>query len=252
MDKSEPDSINEPSFDFAISYAGPDRSIATKIADLLSKSGARVFLDILYRAELLGKRLDHEFEWIFGPGTKYVVPIVSKSYVDRPWPQHEWSVATKEAQKRSEEFILPIRLDDSLLTGLVSQVAYLDLSTCPIDEAAKILVEKLTGPRREEISRWTATFGLAIGTLFESQLLPQSVPTYYPLLCDWLSDDLINHLRTSQVQNAKIVDDARDGETFSIRIAFDWTPKEGPLQFGEPAWWEVLEVLPYDQVYSDH
>jgi hypothetical protein len=99
-------------------------------------------LDALYRAKLLGKQLDHEFEWIFGAGTKYVIRIVSRAYVERPWPQHEWTIATKEAQNRSEEFILPIRLDDSHLVGLVSQVAYMDLSTCSVEEAADLLFEQ--------------------------------------------------------------------------------------------------------------
>lgn len=63
----------EPSFDFAISYAGPDRSIAKALANNLSGRGAAVFLDTLYRAELVGKRLDHS--------SGYSAPVPSTSFL---------------------------------------------------------------------------------------------------------------------------------------------------------------------------
>ena len=74
--------------------------------------GAVVFYDKFYLGSLLGKRLDLEFDGIFGAGTQFFVPIVSASYVERPWPQYEWNVAKREAEKRWKEFILPVRLDD--------------------------------------------------------------------------------------------------------------------------------------------
>lgn len=175
---------------------------------------------------------------------------MSRSYVERPWPQHEWSIALREAQNRSEEFILPIRLDDSQLVGLISQVAYIHLSNCSVDEAAKLLFEKLTHSSSAEVSRWAATFGLALDNLFESSKLPPTAPTDYPLLCDWLADDLLSNLQSSNIRNARVIEDSRNGETFSVGVGFDWKPKEGPLQFMEPEWWEVLEVLPYDPVYE--
>ena len=41
-----------------------------------------------------------------------------------------------------------------------------------------------------------------------------------------------------------------NGETFGLRVSFEWGPSKGPLEFGELGWWELLELLPYDQVYD--
>jgi len=240
----------QPSFDFAISFAGADRALAERLASLLSDNGAVVFIDTPYRAHLVGKRLDREFEWVFGPGTRYFVVIVSRSYVDRLWPQHEWSIAVREAERRSEEFILPLRVDDSLLVGLSSAVGYIDLLQNPIEEVAEVLLEKMTGARRAEVTRWVAAFGVLIEDLLRSGDLPATAPINYPHLCDWLVDDLLARLQKAAITNPQFTEDARNGETFSARVAFSWNPRERPLEFGVLDWWEVLEVLPYDAVYS--
>ena len=90
-------------FDFAISFSGEDRSVAEELAGQLVERGAVVFYDESYRGSLVGKRLDLEFADVFGAGTQFFVPIVSASYVERAWPQHEWNVAKCEAEKRREE-----------------------------------------------------------------------------------------------------------------------------------------------------
>lgn len=241
-----------PDFDFAISFAGSDRSLAERLASLLKARGAVVFIDSSFRAHLLGKRLDREFKWVFGPGTKYFVPIVSRSYNDRSWPQHEWNVAIKEAERRDpDEFILPLRIDDEPLVGLPITIGYIDLRKHSIEDVAELLLEKLTGTARMEVVRWVATFGLLIEDVLESGNLPPSAPTYYPHLCDWLAEDLFTRLQDSSISDARMVEDARNGETFSVRIEFEWKSQEVPLDFGILDWWEVLEVLPYDHVYQD-
>jgi len=193
-----------------------------------------------------------EFKWVFGPGTKFFVPIVSRAYNDRPWPQHEWNVAILEAQKRaSQEFILPLRLDDELLVGLPSTIGYIDLRKHSIDEVADLLIEKLTGQTKMEVVHWVATFGLLIDDVLKSVDFPPTAPTYYPHLCDWLAKDLLTRLQESSISDVLMVEDSRNGETFSVRIEFEWKPQEMPLDFGVLEWWEVLEVLPYDQVYQD-
>lgn len=239
------------SFDFAISFAGSDRSLAERLASLLTARGSVVFIDSLHRAHLWGRRLDREFAWVFGPGTKYFVPIVSRSYADRSWPQHEWDVAIREAERRGPlEFILPLRLDDTLLVGLPSTIGYMDLRKHSIDVIADFLIEKLTGTARTEVAQWVATFGLLVEDVLESGNLPPIAPTYYPHLCDWLAEDLLTRLKDSSISNTWITEDSRNGETFSVRIAFEWKPQEVPLDFGVLDWWDVLEVLPYDRVYQ--
>ena len=239
-------------FDFAISFSADCREVAVKLAELLIEQGARVFYDDFFSAHLLGKRLDREFSWVFGAGTRYFVPIVSRTYIERTWPQFEWSVATREAEKREEEYILPLRIDDSLLVGLPDNVGYLDLRGRCLNEVAELLLDKLGGERvamspPQHEQNWVATFGLLIEDL-STEELPPEVPSDYARLCDWLSEELLGRLNQIPLSDLRIFEDARDGETYSVRITFEWDPSNSQLDFGEMGWWELLELLPYSKL----
>lgn len=242
------------SFDFAISFSRDCRSVAKELRDHLVARGAAVFYDDSFLEHLLGKRLDHEFSWTFGAGTQFFVPIVSAAYAERPWPQYEWSIAKREAEKRQEEFILPLRVDDSLLVGLPDTVSYLDLRRISLNEVAEILIHKragstvaITHPRRNQ--DWVATFGLRMEDLGGGELPPEA-PSDYASLCDWLTEELMDRLNQTSLLVIRFIEDARDGETLSVRVSFKWNPSEGALDFGEMGWWEPLELLPYDEVYE--
>ncbi len=242
-------------FDFAISFAGPQREVAAQLANALSEHRFRVFYDASYRSRLLGRKLDHEFKWIFGPGTLFFVPLVSQDYVDRSWPQFEWSIGKLEAERRDREFILPLRIDDSLLLGLSDSIGYLDLREHSINEIVAILAEKAqsagVAPRILQSQTWVATFGLHMDDLHESKLLPPDAPSQYFQLCDWLEHDLIDRLESVGIQDLRLPEESsRNGETLSVRIAFEWSADRGPLEFGDLAWWNVLEVQPFDVIYG--
>ena len=229
--------------------------MAKELAEQLSVRGAVVFYDDSYRAYLLGKRLDHEFTWVFGTWTQFFVPIVSASYAERVWPQHEWNIARHEAENRQEEFILPVRVDDSPLFGLPDTLGYVDLRCHPVDKVADLLIEKLGGSedalaRQLEEQTWVAAFGLLIQDLLDSEGLPPEAPSDYASLCDWLTEDLEGRLARTCLKDPRLTEDARNGETLSLRVGFEWGPSKGPLDFGELGWWELLELLPYDQVYD--
>ena len=246
----------ERQFDFAISFSADYRPVAKELAEQLSERGAVVFYDGSHRAHLLGKRLDHEFAWVFGEGTRFFLPIVSASYTEKIWPQHEWAIARQEAEIRhEEEFILPLRADDSLLVGLRATVSYMDLRQYTVNQVADLLIEKLGDPtvamtRTHREQSWVATFGLLIHDVLESEDLPPEVPTDYARLCDWLTKDLERRLSLTSLATPRLTEDARNGETFSLRMAFEWSPSKSPLEFGEMGWWELLELIPYDQVYD--
>ena len=242
-------------FDFAISFSGSYRSVAKELAEQLDVRGAAVFYYDSYRAHLLGKRLDHEFAWVFGAGTRFFVPIVSASYAERAWPQYEWTIARREAENRLEEFILPLRVDESLLVGLPDTVAYIDLRSHSVNEVAALLIEKLESSmgamdRIRGEQTWVAAFGLLIQDLLDSEALPLETPLSYAKLCDWLTEDLKGRLARTSLANPRFTEDARNGETFSLRVAFEWGQSKGPMEFGDLGWWELLELLPHDQVYN--
>ena len=242
------------SFDFAISFSRECRPAARKLAELLETHGAIVFYDNSFLGYLLGKRLDNEFAWVFGEATRFFVPLVSAGYVHGQWPQYEWTIAKLEAERRQEEFVLPLRVDDSLLLGLPDTVGYLDLRCMRLEEVADILVRKLEASQGKfdtsvKKGEWVATFGLRLEDLDEQEL-PQEAPSDTPWLYQWLTDDLMKQLAHGSLSSAQVIEDLRTGETLSVRLSFVWDPSKGALDFGEMAWWDLLELSPYDAIYG--
>ena len=247
---------NSYTFDFAISFSGECRGRAERLAGLLEARGAVVFYDRSFLGHLLGKRLDDEFAWLFGAATRYFLPFVSAGYKNRPWPQYEWSVANQEAERRQHEFIVPLRVDDSLLFGLPDTVAYLDLRELPLDHVADILIRKLDGaktapPTKPAKGDWVVTFGLRMEDLHAHEL-PADAPSDTPHLYDWLADDLIERLtQRTALETVRLTEELRTGETLSVRLKFTWDPGRGALDFGDLPWWELLELQPYAAIYED-
>jgi hypothetical protein len=245
------DSENIYTFDYAISFAGEDRPIAEEIANRLSEGGANVFYDYYFKSVLLGEKLGQELPNIYGPSTRFFVPLISKYYAKKDYSNYEWIIAKEEETKRSCEFILPIRLDDSKLIGLHSDVVFLDLRKDSTETVTKILLEKLGKIPERENTDWVATVGLVINEVLENWKIPKRVPKIYAYLCDWLQQDLEKRLTKAGLEDWEFLEDKRDGEIFSLRFEFRWVPSEEPLDFGPLDWWEVLEVAPKKDIYPE-
>lgn len=69
--------------------------------------------------------------------------LVSKYYPDKSWTQLERRSALSRAFRQPEEYILPVRLDDTEIPGLPSSIGYLDLRYQSIGEIADQVVIKL-------------------------------------------------------------------------------------------------------------
>jgi tetratricopeptide (TPR) repeat protein len=128
-------------YDAALSFAGEDRKLAESLSSSLQERGLSVFYDAHREAYLWGKS-SREFEKIYGPQSRYVIPLVSKHYVKKPWTRFEFDVALREQERRRGEFILAIRLDDSLLLGLPNDVIRQDARKKSAEELAELFAAK--------------------------------------------------------------------------------------------------------------
>ena len=102
-----------------------------------------MFYDAFYKAELLGKDLAIKFKEIYGEKSEYVVLFVSEYYDKKLWTNYEFEIARKAIESRKEDYILPIRLDDTILFGLKSTKAYIDYNKEGVGGTVKILCDKL-------------------------------------------------------------------------------------------------------------
>ncbi len=94
------------------------------------------------------------------------------------------------------------------------------------------------------------TFCLNIEYLFESDSLPEDAPREYPYLCDWLHDNLLEHLASIISTPYYPVEDSRDGETFGVRIVFFRLSRKELDKFSI-GWWEICHEGTFTQVYGE-
>lgn len=141
--KKSKSSIKSYTYEVALSFAGEDRELAKQVADNLRTSGIRVFYDEYERANLWGKELIEYLEDVFKNKSKFVIIFVSKAYLTKDWTNHERKSALNRAFTSKEEYILPIRLDDSKLPGLHDSIGYLDAKQLSPIEICNIFLDKI-------------------------------------------------------------------------------------------------------------
>lgn len=130
--------------EFALSFAGEDRHIIDRIARALKKKGSEPFYDEFYKSELVGKSLSEYFKKKFGRNTQFVVTFLSENYSNKEWTNFEFSIARDEAKSRKSEFILPVRLDKTIVFGAPDDVAYIDFEKEGVRGTVDILIGKLS------------------------------------------------------------------------------------------------------------
>jgi hypothetical protein len=114
------------SYDVALSFAGEDRPFADDLAQRLKQSGIRVFYDDFERHQLWGTNLFEKLHEIYSSKARYCIMIVSKSYVEKQWTVHERRSAQERVlDERGGDYLLPVRIDDTVVPGLPKTIGYL-------------------------------------------------------------------------------------------------------------------------------
>jgi len=137
------DMPSEYQYDVAISFAGEDRNIAQQLADELIKKNIRVFYDDFEKADLWGKNLYEHLSQIYTDAARYCVMLLSKNYSEKSWTNLERQSAQARAFREKNEYILPIRLDDTEIPGIPETIGYVSLKKTSINEIAELISRKL-------------------------------------------------------------------------------------------------------------
>ena len=132
-------------YNVALSFAREDRHHAEKLAKLLKAGGYSVFYDRYESAQLWGKDLYVHLSSVYKDQADYCVMFLSEHYAQKTWPNHERKSAQARAFEENREYILPVRLDDTEIPGVLPTVGYLDLRSIAIEQVHQLLVEKLSG-----------------------------------------------------------------------------------------------------------
>lgn len=138
--------IGNFAYDVALSFAGEQRAYVQKVAAALRRRGIRPFYDDYEKADLWGKCLYGHLDWVYQKAARYCVLFASEAYARKVWTTHERRSAQARALQSNQEYVLPVRFDDTEIPGLRSTVGYASAGSTSPAKLAGLIAEKL-GPR---------------------------------------------------------------------------------------------------------
>ena len=130
-------------YDVALSFSGEDRAEADELASLIKAEGVRVFYDNYEKAELWGADLYQHLASVYQDRSRFCVVILSAAYARKLWTRHELQNAQARAFRESQEYILPLRKDDTSIPGIAETIGYIDLRETSLGEVANLVLRKL-------------------------------------------------------------------------------------------------------------
>jgi hypothetical protein len=148
LSKSKSSLGNHEHYDVALSFAGEDRSYAETLAERLRGSDLRIFYDEYEQASLWGKNLYSHLSEVYQHKARYCVVFLSRHYREKLWTRHELQSAQARAFSENREYILPVRLDDTEIPGILGTVAYVDMRRISVEKLFLLVLEKLRDSAR--------------------------------------------------------------------------------------------------------
>lgn len=130
-------------YDVAVSFAGDVRSTVEEFIKELKNLGLSVFYDFDQQAQLWGADVRVKLAEVYANDALFMVVFLSESYPERDWTDFELSVGKEAAEKRTKDYLLPLRLDDVKVVGVKSTIGYVDLRDVGVKKAAELLSEKV-------------------------------------------------------------------------------------------------------------
>ena len=130
-------------FDVALSFAGEQRDYVEEVAHIIQSSGYVVFYDEFYESHLWGKELTAYFKEVYYSNSDKCIMFVSKEYVTKAWPSTERKNALAKVLEVGDDYLLPVRFDDSEVCGLPPTIGYLDARKKTPKNIADLFLEKM-------------------------------------------------------------------------------------------------------------
>ena len=131
-------------YDVAISFAGEDRPFARELAAAMQARDLVVFFDENERADTWGRSLTTRLTEIYESKAQYCLMLISQHYVRNAYTNLEREAA-QARRLYDRDYILPVRLDDSEVPGLLATVACLMVPPETADSIARALVVRKGG-----------------------------------------------------------------------------------------------------------
>jgi hypothetical protein len=113
-------------FDLAVSFAGENRAYVEDVVRKVGESGdIRVFYDLDYRYDMWGEDGVEYLSAVYMKRARFVVMFIDHHYAEKEWTRLEKKSALARAIQQRSAYILPVRLDDTELDGLLPTLQYI-------------------------------------------------------------------------------------------------------------------------------
>ncbi len=137
-------------YEVAFSFAGEDRKIVQSVNAQLQRSHITTFYDFDHQVKLVGENLFDLLSDIYQNKARFCVFFISKHYVEKDWTNLERQAAQARAFSDRETYILPFRLDDTPVPGLLRTVGYVNVEGKSARDITKIIRDKVKQARVED------------------------------------------------------------------------------------------------------
>jgi hypothetical protein len=144
-------------YDVAISYSPEDYKHVAPLKTIFDTRGIK-FADVNYgdpaiQAEIWGKNLYDYLTNLYQQKARYCIMFLSKNYASQLWTNLERQAAQARAFKERMEYILPVRLDDTEIPGILPTTFYIKCPPASPESIADALTLKLNNiGRRSSIT----------------------------------------------------------------------------------------------------
>lgn len=145
-------------YDFALSFAGPQRAHAHRIKEILQEREIQVFYDYDEQSRIIARNVEDYLAPIYRSEAKYVVALMSTDYPHRIWAKFE---SDQFKERFGLETLIPIRYTNSTPGWFSDEQYYGSLSVDPnctpedlekqLQEICNILAERLIHDRQETV-----------------------------------------------------------------------------------------------------
>lgn len=135
-------------FDAAFSFAGEVRDRVLQVVRAAEALGLQVFYDFDQQGLLWGKDLRKILTDIYSDEALFMLIFLSNDYPEKDWPSFELEIGKRAAHKRTQEYLLPVLVDDVIVVGLRDTVGHLNLNTMPAQYIAELLAEKVEASQK--------------------------------------------------------------------------------------------------------
>lgn len=140
---------HEKRFAVALSFSGDRRDYVSRVADVLTSAlgRERVFYDKYFEAELARPNLDIYLQDIYHNESELIVVFLCAQYELKEWCGLEWRAIRDLIKARKEADVMPMRFDDSQISGMFSMDGYIDLDQRSSEEVARLILRRLARNR---------------------------------------------------------------------------------------------------------